>query len=198
MTRHLPEQTRREQILSAARKCFVERGYHPTRMEDIAATAGLSKGGVYFHFDSKREVFDALVEEEYQRSLEVMRDIASEKATIPEKMQRLASTFVSSFSSSPDSPRFFIVMGEMALRDEAMALKLRERQTHFIDEIARLLEQGVAEGFLRPIDSKVMAAVLKALIDGVEGLSALQYPVEMSELLATGLQLVMGGIGRTS
>ena len=39
MTRHMPEQARREQILSAARRCFIDNGYHPTRMDDIAKAA---------------------------------------------------------------------------------------------------------------------------------------------------------------
>jgi len=194
MTRHLPEATRREQILGAARKCFIERGYHPTRMEDIAATAGLSKGGVYFHFDSKREVFDALVEAEFLDSMNVIQQIAGGERSVVEKMQTLAHTFVEHFGTVPDGPRFFVVMGEMALRDPDLAAKLRDRQGMFIDEVAKLIEQGVREGVVREVDARSAAALLKALVDGVEGLSALAYPIDMSQLLSTGLEFVMRGL----
>ncbi len=194
MTRHLPEATRREQILGAARKCFIERGYHPTRMEDIAATAGLSKGGVYFHFDSKREVFDALVEAEFLDSMNVIQQITGGERPILEKMQALAQTFVEHFGTVPDAPRFFVVMGEMALRDPDLAAKLRDRQGVFIDEVAKLIEQGVAEGLLRQVEPRAAAALLKALVDGVEGLSALAYPIDMGQLLTTGLDFVMRGL----
>jgi AcrR family transcriptional regulator len=196
MTRHLPEQTRREQILSAARKCFIERGYHPTRMEDIASTAGLSKGGVYFHFDSKREVFDALVEEEFSRSVELLRKVSGSDTTIVEKMSVIASYYLEYFNTAPDAPRFFIVMGEMGLRDEALAKKLLEMQTVFIEEASKLVDQGVREGILREVDSKAVGALLKAIIDGIEGLTALQYTVEAQQLLATGLDLVLNGLAK--
>jgi len=194
MTRHLPEATRREQILGAARKCFIERGYHPTRMEDIAATAGLSKGGVYFHFDSKREVFDALVEAEFEDSMTTIQGITAGGQGILEKMQTLAQTFIEHFGTVPDAPRFFIVMGEMALRDPELATKLRERQGLFIDEVAKLIQQGIDEGHLRAVDARSAAALLKALVDGVEGLSALAYPIDMGQLLSTGLEFVLRGL----
>lgn len=194
MTRHLPEQARRDQILTAARSCFIQRGFHPTRMEDIASTAGLSKGGIYFHFQSKQEVFDALVQEEFERSMAVLRSVSESKAPVAEKMQILGRHYLEYFSGAPDAPRFFIVMGEMALRDEAVARRLLEMQTTYIERIAGLIEQGVAESVLRPVDSKVVAALLKALLDGVEGLQALRYPMELPQFVAAGMELVLNGL----
>lgn len=57
----LPPQVRTRQILDAALAVFCERGYAAARMDDIAAAAGLSKGGLYAHFASKDEVFEALL-----------------------------------------------------------------------------------------------------------------------------------------
>ncbi len=194
MTRHLPEQARRDQILAAARSCFVNRGYHPTRMEDIASAAGLSKGGVYFHFQSKQEVFDALVQEEFDASMKMLRDVTDTTAPIAEKMQILAKYYLDYFTATTDAPRFFIVMGEMGLRDEKLAAKLLEMQTAFIDQIAKLIDQGIAEGMLRQVDSRSIAALLKALLDGVEGLQAIRYPFDMNQLLAASMDLVLGGL----
>lgn len=194
MTRHLPEQARRDQILSAARKCFIDRGYHPTRMEDIASTAGLSKGGVYFHFQSKQEVFDALVQEEYDRSMAVLRSVSDMQAPVAEKMQILGKHYLEYFSSAPDAPRFFVVMGEMGLRDHNLATRLLEMQTAYIDQIAKLIDQGVEEGVLRPVDSRAIAAMLKALLDGFEGLQALHFQFDLSHYLGVGLDLLLNGL----
>jgi AcrR family transcriptional regulator len=194
MTRHLPEQARRDQILAAARSCFIDRGYHPTRMEDIASTAGLSKGGVYFHFQSKQEVFDALVQEEFERSMNVLKMVSEGESPVVEKMQTLAKYYLEYFSSAPDAPRFFVVMGEMGLRDEALAKRLLEMQAAYIDQIARLIEQGVTESFLRPVDAHAIAGLLKALLDGVEGLQAIRYPIELPRLLGAGMELVLNGL----
>jgi AcrR family transcriptional regulator len=194
MTRHLPEQARRDQILAAARSCFIDRGYHPTRMEDIASTAGLSKGGVYFHFQSKQEVFDALVHEEYERSMAVLRSVSDMQAPVAEKMQILGKHYLEYFSSAPDAPRFFVVMGEMGLRDQNLAKRLLEMQTAYIDQISKLIDQGVDEGVLRPVDSRAIAAMLKALLDGVEGLQALHFQFDLTQYLAVGLDLLLNGL----
>ncbi len=198
MTRHLPEQARREQILRAARRCFIENGFHPTRMDDIAKAAELSKGGVYFHFKSKQEVFECLVEEEYERSMGVLQEVmGGEATTLFDKMQRLAAHFLEYFGSSPDASRFFIVMGEMALRDQALSRRLLEMQTAFIDKIATLLQEGVEQRHLRPMDTKAVGALLKALLDGLQGLIALEYPMALPRYLSTGLELVQQGLQQT-
>ncbi len=132
MTRHLPEQARRQQILEAARRCFIDSGYHPTRMDDIAKAANLSKGGVYFHFKSKQEVFASLVQEEFDTSIEFLERTTAGDEPILMKMQAIGQHYVDYFDDAPDAPRFFIVMGEMALRDSELSKKLLEMQSTFI------------------------------------------------------------------
>ncbi|MCJ9753610.1 TetR/AcrR family transcriptional regulator [Neorhizobium sp. BETTINA12A] len=54
-------QQRRADILAAAFACFSERGFAATRMEDVAARAGIAKGTVYLHFPDKEALFTELV-----------------------------------------------------------------------------------------------------------------------------------------
>ncbi|AJX34943.1 TetR/AcrR family transcriptional regulator [Burkholderia oklahomensis] len=58
----LPADVRVNQILDAALAEFSASGFAGARIDDIAARAGMSKGGVYTHFGSKDEIFDALIE----------------------------------------------------------------------------------------------------------------------------------------
>src|SRR4051795_8352795 len=60
--RRLPVAERRELITEAAGRLFGERGYAGTRLEDIAAAAGVTKPVVYRHFDSKKSLYLALLE----------------------------------------------------------------------------------------------------------------------------------------
>lgn len=59
--RRLPPAVRVGQILDAALQEFSHAGYAGARMDDIAVRAGLSKGGLYAHFASKEDVFEALL-----------------------------------------------------------------------------------------------------------------------------------------
>ena len=51
---------RTPEILDAALACFAEKGFAATRMDNIAARAGIAKGTIYLYFDSKEAVFKAL------------------------------------------------------------------------------------------------------------------------------------------
>ena len=191
----MPEKDRREQILAAARRCFIDNGFHPTRMDDIAKAANLSKGGVYFHFKSKMEVFECLVEEEFSSSMGFLSNVVVDaNASISDKMNRLGQYYLEYFSSAPEAPRFFVVMGEMALRDTRLANRLLEMQTAYIDMVASLIEEGIRENHLRAVNAKAVACLLKAMLDGIEGLNALGYSMQVQEYLATGMDLVVQGL----
>src|SRR5208337_2823448 len=55
---------RAPEILDAALACFAEKGFAATRMDDIAARAGITKGTIYLYFESKEAVFKALARQE--------------------------------------------------------------------------------------------------------------------------------------
>jgi AcrR family transcriptional regulator len=61
---------RRDEIMAAAKEVFARKGFHDTTIADIAKRAGLAYGSIYWYFDSKDELFHALmaVEEEALRS----------------------------------------------------------------------------------------------------------------------------------
>src|SRR5438128_12450919 len=58
----LRSQQRRARILEAATRVFSAKGYHGTLVDEIAAEAETSKGGVYFHFPNKQAIFLALLD----------------------------------------------------------------------------------------------------------------------------------------
>ena len=60
--RRLPRAQRREQILAAATKAFARNGFAPTGLDDIAAQAGVTRVILYRHFDSKTELYQAVMD----------------------------------------------------------------------------------------------------------------------------------------
>jgi AcrR family transcriptional regulator len=63
------------QILDGARRVFLAQGFDGASMNDIARTAGVSKGTIYFHFDSKEALFEALIRAERGQQAEQCCDI---------------------------------------------------------------------------------------------------------------------------
>ena len=69
----LPAEKRRQQLLSAARKLFVKKGFRGTTTDEIARKARLTKGALYHHFGCKEDILFALLEDlsaQYKRALE--------------------------------------------------------------------------------------------------------------------------------
>src|SRR5215212_8671710 len=81
-TRPLTRAERREQtrndLIGAADRCFVEGGFHPTSVDQIAQAAGYTKGAVYSNFAAKEDLFFAVYERRMQRAvLELERTLAA-------------------------------------------------------------------------------------------------------------------------
>lgn len=64
-----------EKILNAAEKVFLQRGYSAARIEEIAKKAGMSKGGIFWHFENKAALFKAIC----QRAINRLKEFFSEE-----------------------------------------------------------------------------------------------------------------------
>ena len=74
----LPAAERRQQLLDTAVVVFARNGYHDTSMNDIADAAGVTKPVLYQHFDSKRDLYQALIDEVGDRLLANIAKAAAE------------------------------------------------------------------------------------------------------------------------
>lgn len=81
------EQTTLHSIFSAARQEFLEKGYKSASLRNIVKTAGVTTGAFYGYYDSKEELFEALVGEHYNFLLDCFRKAQSEFAEIPPEEQ---------------------------------------------------------------------------------------------------------------
>jgi AcrR family transcriptional regulator len=78
MTRAEQQQRTREEVLAAADRLFVERGFHATSVDQIARAAGYTKGAVYSNFAAKEDLFFAVYERRMERAVrELERTLAA-------------------------------------------------------------------------------------------------------------------------
>ena len=194
MTRHLSEAERRAQILRAARTLFVSRGYLSTRVEDVARRAQLSKGAVYHYFPSKRAIFDALVEAEQAQTVRFLDEAARDPRPAHERLVVLGRQYLDYFAGLKSPPRFFLLMSEMAIRDDELREKVAAIHRRFVDQLAAIIEEGQRDGVFRRIDPHAVAAMLKAFVDGLSGQSAVGIRPDVELLAAEGIRLVMEGL----
>ena len=74
----LPAAERRRQLLTTAIEAFSAHGFHDTSMNDVAALAGITKPVLYQHFDSKRDLYKALLDEVGNRLLDSIAKATAE------------------------------------------------------------------------------------------------------------------------
>lgn len=90
-------ETKTNLILDAALKVFSGRGFHDTRLEDIAAAAGFSKASLYNYYEDKEDIFLSLAIREYIRILEVLKEIIESAGSFEERLRRLVGAIFKVF-----------------------------------------------------------------------------------------------------
>ena len=150
------EATRRR-ILDAALELFSERGYHNTSMDDVVRAAGLSKGGVYFHFPSKDAMFSALYDEcadaLFHRSLAAA--IAED-----DTLNRLAAGVRAFIQGCWELRSARVVFGETIGMNPLLDRKREETMTRFQELISEALNVAVAEEAIPPVNTRILARAM--------------------------------------
>ena len=159
---------RREQILSAAKRCFVRNGFHETSMQDLFAEAGLSAGAVYRYFASKDEVILAIAEENLRDVLSLIRTFATD----PDR-EGIGSTLASVLEmirrkNAEDElgPVAVLVWAE-ALRNPALHQHFRESLTQLRRDLAKVVKEQQRAGTLPSgVAADGIASLLLAIVPG--------------------------------
>jgi len=142
---------RREQILDAAFHTFSRRGYRDTAVDEIAAAADTSKGGVYFHFPTKEAIFRELIRTTADRLAgKVDRAVAEQTEPIA-RADAALRTVLLTFAGHRTMARLLFVDAMAAGRvfnTETNALHDR-----FAGMIAGYLDEAVEAGAIPPIDT---------------------------------------------
>jgi AcrR family transcriptional regulator len=161
---------RKAHILKAALTCFARKGYHQTTMDDIVQQAGLSKGGVYWHFGSKKELFLALFESVIGGTEAVMQAaVASDVISAREKLNAMLDMFVT-FTTAEEFQEIMPLLIDVwaqnwqdaDVNEVAVGVYNRFRQP-----LVQLIQEGVASGEFKPVNTEALTSILFAIYDGL-------------------------------
>lgn len=154
-------------VLAAAREVFAESGYQRASLEAIARRAGFSKGAVYSNFESKDDLFLALLEPEADQMADLVTGIVEPSGDLDADMRALAHAVESLTVSSP-ATLLFAEFRAHAARDPELAARLAEIRVsmvdHLGDRLVRELSRMHAELVVPPADA---ATLLLAVINGL-------------------------------
>ena len=152
MVRSRRKEARPSEIVAAALASFAERGYAATKLEDVAAAAGISKGTIYLYFPTKEHLFRAVVEQAVLPNVEAAEgDLAAHTGSSADLLRMLAQRFLRLLDSNLTAVPKLVVAesGNFPEIAQFYADAVLRRAFRLIEGI---LARGVARGEFRPLD----------------------------------------------
>ena len=184
----------RARLLEAAAKVFAERGYLGATVDDVAAEAGLSKGTVYWNFESKADLFADLVEDRIDRPVEQIVEITRTASADEESLPRVSAGVAALFVEQRD---VFLLLHEYwtaALRDPELRRGWRRRQKRLRKTLAEALEKRhETTGVPSTVPVEQLATVFLSLAMGLSMEALLDPEVATDKLFGEFVSLAWDG-----
>ncbi len=157
---------RREQILAAARRCFLRDGFHATSMQDLFAEAGLSSGAVYSYFASKDDVIVAIAEQNMRNVTDMIQAIATQQPSRPVgEVLADVMDMIRAKDEQDGLGKLTVIVWSEALRNPSLAARFTVLVTQLRASLAEVIQQtrGSLPG---DVPAHVLATVLLSLVPG--------------------------------
>lgn len=156
---------RAPEILDAALACFADKGFAATRMDDIAARAGITKGTIYLYFDSKEAVFKALARQSIGAQIAAIVEQVAASQVHSAELLRFVVGSMGHFARTSDRivlPR--VLLAEAGNFPELAEFWRREIIDRGLGLFETIIRRGVARGEFRDVPPQHAARLCVAPI----------------------------------
>ena len=163
-------QKRRQRILEAAAELFARNTYQAVQIDDVAHLAGTGKATVYRYFPSKQELYL----EGFDQALGVLEDAVASAAIAsvppPERLEAMLRTLFKTFAEQ--LPSLQVLGGDDSHLAERGRQVFRRRAARIADRLRAVMDEGIATGRFRSVDTEVFARMLISMARGAAIASA--------------------------
>lgn len=156
------QEDKRRRLLDAAVRVFARKGYHASRVGDIAEEAGVAYGLLYHYFASKEEVLRAVFRETWRALIETIRSVEEAGDPPREQLRKVAEILLRSWRRDPDLVRVLVL-------DVTRSQHLRGEMDEIVESFAaiqEIVERGQADGSIRPdLDARLASYVFYGAVE---------------------------------
>jgi AcrR family transcriptional regulator len=154
----------RERIVDAALSAFGTRGYEATSLDSLAASLGVRKQTILYHFASKEALLDAVIDEAGAELIAVLEQAISSSG---EGWWRIDAVVRSVFRLAGRRPELLGLLKETSRLGPPSATRFREMLGPFIERATKFLEEGMAAGEFRRQDARMLLLATYSTVIGV-------------------------------
>ncbi len=144
----------KRRIFTTAIKLFAQNGYESTGIEEITAVAGVAKGSLYYHFETKEELFDLLLEE--GRKL-LYNSIEIKFKSCNNALDKLKAIIMIQIKSLIRYEDFVTVIINNTLGDNSRSKKSQKALDEYMAKIQEVIQEGIDEGIFYDGDTEGIA-----------------------------------------
>jgi TetR/AcrR family fatty acid metabolism transcriptional regulator len=164
MSKEKAQKGRREEIIRAALAAYADKGIFNTRIEEVAAAAGIGKGTVYEYFRSKEELLSAAIRFEMEESAEQVRLNAGRETTVRGKLKAIVETvMLRRRENCYQTLDMSLANMSGSMKDlQSLVVEQNARWQGWLEEI---IDMGVTSGEIRQVDARIcLGAVMGAIL----------------------------------
>lgn len=196
MVKHKEVEIRKEEILKAAERCIASEGYHQTTMDKIAEEAGLSKGTLYWYFNSKDEIVIELCNHMCNEHLKLLNEFQKHNLSIRDFTLTVGNRFLDLLLKEKDQYRIIFELWALAAENKKIGSQLGLIKKMFNNAISLMISDAVKRGELKSgIKANEVATVFLAMFDGIAVRYALDKTLNVKKVWSTAVEVYFDGIG---
>ena len=184
--------SKREIILAEAAVLFWEKGYKASSMRDLAARVGVEAASLYNHITSKADLLNILVDRVATRFNNYMEQIQTENISTVCKIEKLLRFHVKQWVEHYHE--VFITDREWRNLEEPFLTKAREGRRAYRKNLAAMLEKGIDENEVKPIDANTTVMIFLTAISAVDQWHRIVHKVSSQELEDNMITVLTGGL----
>jgi AcrR family transcriptional regulator len=188
---------RKKQILEAAISVFAKLGFHKARMDDIVEASGLSKGALYWYFESKEDLIKNIMDSIFASSMKEFQYFPDVQDSTREQ---IANMLIHSMHEAKQMLEIRPIVYEIfayALRDRIIQKTIREYFNTYTEQLTPIIQEGINKGEFRDIDPFSAALALGAIFEGTILLWMIAPDtVDINLHFRDGLNLLLDGFER--
>jgi TetR/AcrR family transcriptional regulator, cholesterol catabolism regulator len=162
---------KQDAIRKAAGRVFHQRGFHATKLNDVAEEAGVDRASLYYYVGSKEQLFQDVVAEAVTANIEATQKIAAEDIPAPEKLAKIIHQLMVSFETYYPYMYVFVQEDFVKLKDKSsvdnewMAGVLEWNSTYF-KLVRGVINEGIQRGELQtPLPAGIVANCLIGMLN---------------------------------
>lgn len=194
LTRKQQQALTRSTLLVSAARVLAEKGLYRASIDEIAADGGFTKGAFYANFESKEQLFLALLDEHFAERLASIERLTAGAGEIPEQAERVGQDFLQAVRGDEEWCRLFLEFTYHATRHESFRREFVARNDALRDGITAIYARRAAEaGIVLSVSPRLIAQMTFAMAHGV-AVDQLLDGDSPDELFGTMLRLFFAGL----